>query len=461
MIVIRKGDADMYWKIAGVLAPILAIGAIGVGMWGYQENQEKNSVLIKAENQYQRAFHNLNYHIDKLQDELGKTIAVNSRQQLTPSLTNVWRLAYSAQSDVGQLPLTLMPFNQTEKFLANVADFSYQTAVRDLQKEPLSNKEYKTLQALYRHSKEIQSQLQTVQTAVLSKQLRWMDVESALSTQERPQDNTIIDGLKVIDKNVEGYKDVDFGSGIGSLNATRKMKIQAIKGTPITAEEAKRKALAFTRITPEQLKEINVVDNGSGREYESFSVHMVRKADPAPVNVEVAKKGGKVVWVLDERDVHANVKKLNIEQAKNYADKYLEERNYPSMEAVSYDEYGGLAVFTYVYKQGDIRVYPDMVTVKVALDKGGVPGFQSESYLLNHKARVLPKPKLTEAQARAKVNPSLKIEETRLAVIEDDRGQEVFTYEFYGGLGQDRYRIYINALTGDEVKAEKIKAVAL
>lgn len=449
----------MYWKIAGVLAPILAVGVIGAGMWGYQENREKNSVLIKAENQYQRAFHNLNYHVDKLQDELGKTIAVNSRQQLTPSLTNVWRLAYSAQNDVGQLPLTLLPFNQTEKFLANVADFSYQTAVRDLDKQPLSNKEYKTLQSLYKHSQDIKGQLQKVQTAVIDKQLRWMDVESALASEEKQEDNTIIDGLKVVDKSIEGYKDVDFGSGIGSLNATRKMKTQAIKGKMVTAEEAKQKALAFMKIKPNQLKDINVVDNGDGRDYQSFSVRMVRKNDPAPVHVDVTKKGGQVIWVLDERDVKG--KKLTIDQARDRADAYLKERGYQSMEPVSYDEYEGLAVVTYAYTQGDVRIYPDTMTVKVALDKGDVAGFQSESYLLNHKARVLPKPALREEQARAKLNPSFKVEETRLAVIEDDRGQEVFSYEFYGGIGKEKYRIYISALTGEEVKVEKIKATAL
>jgi spore germination protein len=449
----------MYGKIAGVLAPILAVGVIGAGMWGYQENQEKNSILIKAENQYQRAFHNLNYHMDKLQDELGKTVAVNSRQQLTPSLTNVWRLAYSAQNDVGQLPLTLLPFNQTEKFLANVADFSYQTAVRDLDKQPLTDKEYKTLQALYHHSKEIQNQLQTVQTAVLDKQLRWMDVESALATEEKQEDNTIVDGLKVIDKSVEGYKDVDFGSGIGSLNASRKLKVQSIKGAPITGEEAKKRALAFVKVTPSQLKEVKVTNNGSSREYESFSVWMVRKDNPAPIHVDVTKKGGQVVWILDERSVQA--KKISIEEAKKRADAYLAERNYRSMEAVSYDQYEGLAVFTYVYKQGNVRIYPDTVTVKVALDKGDVPGFQSESYLLNHKSRILSKPKLSEAQARQKVNPSFRVEETRQAVIENERGQEVYAYEFYGRLDKEHYRIYIDAMTGEEVKVEKIKVVAM
>ena len=91
------------------LALLLTVAVIGTAYWGYQEHQDKNSILIKAENNYQRAFHNLNNTIDNLEDELGKALAVQSRDMLAPCLANIWRLAYAAQSD-GQLPLTLTPF---------------------------------------------------------------------------------------------------------------------------------------------------------------------------------------------------------------------------------------------------------------------------------------------------------------------------------------------------------------
>ncbi|TGU55139.1 hypothetical protein EN829_069660, partial [Mesorhizobium sp. M00.F.Ca.ET.186.01.1.1] len=100
-------------------------------------------------------------------DELGKSLVVNSRRQMTPTLTNVWRLAYAAQSDVGQLPLTLMPFSNTEEMLSRVADFSYRVAVRDLDKEPLSDKEYGTLKSLHKQAQDIQDQLRNVHPAQL------------------------------------------------------------------------------------------------------------------------------------------------------------------------------------------------------------------------------------------------------------------------------------------------------
>lgn len=38
-----------------------------------------------------------------------------------------------------------MPFNKTEEFLANIGDFSYRAAIRDLEKEPLNDQEYKNV----------------------------------------------------------------------------------------------------------------------------------------------------------------------------------------------------------------------------------------------------------------------------------------------------------------------------
>ena len=97
---------------------VLILALAGTAYWGYQEHQDKNSVLIKAENSYQRAFHDLNNNISNLEDELGKSIAMNTRDLLAPCMANIWRISYAAQSNVGQLPLTLMPFSKTKDFLA-------------------------------------------------------------------------------------------------------------------------------------------------------------------------------------------------------------------------------------------------------------------------------------------------------------------------------------------------------
>src|SRR5699024_2297812 len=124
----------------------------GLGIWGYQEHQEKNAVLIQAENTYQRAFHELSYHIDMIHDKIGTTLAMNSKERLSPQFVEIWRLTSEALANVSELPLSLVPFNKTEEFLANIGDFTYETAIRDLSEEPLTEKETDALKKLQEQS---------------------------------------------------------------------------------------------------------------------------------------------------------------------------------------------------------------------------------------------------------------------------------------------------------------------
>lgn len=206
--------------IRTILIVLLAIGVVGVGYWGYSEHQEKDAVLLQAENTYQRAFHDLSYQLDLLNDKIGGTLAMSSRDQLSPALAEVWRLTSEAHNNVGQLPLSLLPFNKTEEFLSDVGDFTYKVAVRDLSKSPLTDKEYKTLNSLYDQSGEIQNEMRQVQHLVIDNNLRWMDVELALATKEKQGDNTIIDGLKTVEKSMDSFAETD----LGVMNATNEQE---------------------------------------------------------------------------------------------------------------------------------------------------------------------------------------------------------------------------------------------
>jgi len=444
----------VYGATARILFPIALVALVGAGMWGYQEHNEKNSVLIKAENSYQRAFHDLTYHIDKLHDELGKSLVVNSRRQMTPTLTNVWRLSYAAQADVGQLPLTLMPFNKTEEMLSRVADFSYRVAVRDLNKEPLSEKEYGTLKSLHKQAADIQDQLRSVQANVIDKQLRWMDVETALASDDKKSDNTIIDGFHTIEKKVQEYPDLDWGVGIQSLDKKKQQRIKGIDGKPIGPDEAKRAALDFLGMKDGD-KKVEVNENGKGQEYTAYSVRIPSKDNKSAINMDVTKRSGKVVWMMNERNV--GEEKLSMKQAEEHGRTFLNKHGYANMVVSEIDSYERSALFTFVPMQDDVRIYPDSVIVEVALDNGEVTAFNATEYLFNHKKRILSKPKLSKEEARKKVNPSVKVTNQRLALIEGKNdGNEVLTWELSGSFEGSAYLIYVNALTGEEEEVVKM-----
>src|SRR5690625_4782443 len=145
---------------------VLVLGLFATSLWGYQEHREKNEILIQAENTYQRAFHELTYHLDLLHEQIGVALAVSSKERLSPQLVEIWRLTSEALANVGQLPLTLLPFNKTESFLSDIGEFTYSTAVRDLDEKPLSDEEYESLKSLDRKSTRLNSSHVAISYAV-------------------------------------------------------------------------------------------------------------------------------------------------------------------------------------------------------------------------------------------------------------------------------------------------------
>jgi len=438
--------------IRGILIGVLAIGVAGTAYWGYQEHQEKNAVLLNAENNYQRAFHNLSYRMDILHDKIGTTLAMNSKDTLSPSLIEVWRLTSQAHGDVGQLPLTLLPFNKTEEFLANIGNFSYRTAVRDLSKEPLTDKEYDTLKVLYKQAGDIQNELRNVQHMVLKNNLRWMDVELALASGKESTDNTIIDGFKTVEKTVSGFEESDLGPTFANMQK-KDENFKKIKGRTISKQEAIQIAKKYMKFDGNA--EVKVTENGKGSDYGFYSVSIKNKQTSQEASMDITKKAGHPIWFINNRDVKEQVLSLN--EADSKAAAFLKENGFKDLEVFESTQFDNIGVFNFVTNSNGVRIYPEAVKVKVALDNGDIIGVSAEEYLKSFQTRTIEKPAITMEQARSKVNPNLKVMEDRQAMIVNDLNEEVLCYEFLGTISDDTYRIFINAKNGYEEEVDKLK----
>ena len=442
----------MYKRLSAILFPVATVLLIGALVWGYQENKEKNAILINAENQYQRAFHDLSYHMDRLHAELGNTLAVSSTSQgmHRKGLMNVWRITSEAQNEINQLPLGLLPFNKTEEFLSRISNFAYKTGVRDLTKEPLSENEVKTLKTLYANSGEITKDLQSVQNKVIASGLRWMDVETALVS-NNTQDNSIIDGFRTVDKKVEAYPELDWGPSVSSIYDRRSVK--QLAGMPVSAEDVKRKALKFS--DSDGNARVRVTQNGKGTDWSSYTVH-VNQNRGHKISMDFTEKGGQLIAYTKERNVGA--KKVSVQDAIDKAQDFLARKGYTDMTAVSADQYDNMANFSFVREEDGVLIYPEKITVRSAMDNGEVLGFQASDFVYEHQIkREIPQPKLKLAQAKKTLNPEYKILYNRKALIKHDRNEDVLCYEFGGRINGSQYRIYINADTGLEETVEVVK----
>ncbi len=433
---------------------VLAIGLIGTSYWGYTEHKAKNEINIQAENNYQRAFHELTYELDLLHDKIGDTLAMKSKSSLSPALVEVWGLTSQARSNVGQLPLRLLPVNKTEEFLTNIGDFSYRTAVRDLDKEPLTQNEYATLQKLYDNSAEIQGEIRKVQHMVFENKLRWMDVELAYAKDQNPKNNVIIDGFKSVERNVMTYSDVNADPSLTNYKVNR-ASLSNVKGEKITTEQAKDIAKKFLELN--STAQIKVSLTGEKLKDRYYSLEIREPKTNSEVYMDITEKGGYPVWVIDSRDIKAQ--KIDLNQASINGLKFLERNKFSNMELTESSQYDTIGVFTYVTKQEGVRIYPESVTMKIALDDGSIVGFSSKNYLAAYTKRTIPKPKVSVEEARNSINSNLKIMEERQAIILNKLNQEVLCFEFVGTRGNDTYQIFVNADTGVEEQIKKLNVL--
>ncbi|MGZ9586883.1 germination protein YpeB [Paenibacillus marinisediminis] len=443
----------MYKRLSAVMFPIVTLLFIGTALWGYQEFQQKNALMVQAENQYQRAFHDLTFHMDKLQDQLGQTLAVHSTSQgmHRKGLANVWKTTSEAQSDISQLPLSTLPFEQTEEFLSRISSYAYQASVRDMTKQPLTNEEMNTLKTLYANSKQISADLQDVQNKVLANGLRWMDVQSAMSNKSTSGNTAITDGFKSLDGKVSEYPEIDWGTSVASLFSKRTLTM--LEGPEVSEDEIKKKAAKLMK--PHEMKEITIRKNGNSPDHMTYTARAEHKNGDGEISIDFTKQGV-VLSFMDTRSI--GKKQVSIDEAADNAASFIKRHGFENMNKVRSQSYDGLETFTYVPVKEDVLLYPMKVLVRVALDTGDIVGVQAADYIYgaSDMKSVSIKPKLTKEQALARVNPNMKVSYDRLVVIKNEVSQPVLCYEIGGTTDDQNYRIYINAETGNEEIVESV-----
>ena len=180
-----------------------------------------------------------------------------------------------------------------------------------------------------------------------------------------------------------------------------------------------------------------------------------RKNKNERVVCEVTKKGGKMLYLINDRAVgNANI---DAAKATVIGSNYLKNIGYSNMVPTYTLNYGNVAVINYVYMQQNVIVYPDQLKLKIALDDGSIVGIESEKYLVAHQEnRSIPSPKVTAEQAKQRVGKKLNITNVRLALIPTETNKEVLCYEFSGDYKGDNYKVYIDAQTGYEQRILQI-----
>ncbi|WP_040981432.1 germination protein YpeB [Oceanobacillus jeddahense] len=428
---------------------LLTVALISVSVWGYHTNQQKNNLNIQAENEYQRSFHELTYNMDVLNDQIGTSLAMNSPDKLSPQFVDIWRISSNAHANAGHLPMGLLPIHKTEQFLSELGDFTYQTAVRDLDDDPLTDEETAQLEEFYQQSGEIRDELREAQHHSLNDGTKWMDVEQALLSTDEEKDNEMVNSFQALEDSFDTSTEETPEDSTTSTR-TEDHSYKNITGDDLTEEEAMKEAEKI--FGKENGTDWTISTSGDGALTPMYSISYEENGERGYADLTV--KGGHPLHLLVSRDIEE--KQLSLNEGYEIAEDYLKELGFDEMELFQSSEYDQVGIYSFVYEDDGVRIFSDAVEVKVALDNGDITGLTANNYFKNHTEREIPEPAISEEEARDAVNQGVAIQENHLAIIDDTQGEEILTYEFLGTRDDATYRIFINAETGEEEKIEKL-----
>ena len=380
-------------------------------------------------------------HLQAIGLKLGKApVAADARTQVE-LLAGISRQADSVVSGLSALPLSHIAMSDTLKFCNQLSEYAMVLALSVAAGQPLTEQETAELVSLESQCALLTGQFATARETMVAESLRLT-----------AQPGVFYAEAQAAQRPLEQVADPDNGMDYPSMIYDGAFSDARHYGSPKALGEGRidqRQAMEAARafVGEERVRSVEAAPD-SGGALASYGVKLTLN-DGVVLNAEVTRQGGKMLWMVPE---HAAFEPgWTLEECAEAARDFLLDRGYGEMEANHYQVYDGLAVINFVAVQDGVLLYPDLVKVQVRMDTGEVVGLEANNYLMNHTERTGLSPALSGEQALEKVSSRLEAGQARLCVIPYREGERL-CYEVPGRYEGREYRVYIDALTGEEAE---------
>ncbi|MGO1652077.1 germination protein YpeB [Senegalia sp. (in: firmicutes)] len=432
-----------------ILSSILAIALIAASVWGYNEYKTKNYYKDQLTNQYQRMFYDMKDNIETVNTSLSKSLVSASKEKDVLLLSQIYQQAYFAHDKLSQLPVAHNNLAKTEKFLTQVADYSYSLIARYMKGEKIDDKERQVLFRLQDQTEILTAELENAHEKISKGDLTLFKVAKKQNEEiEKSNDNVLdVEMQKYEEEQMTDYPELIYDGPFS--DQVMNMKPKGLPDKKVSKEEAQRKALDFLGIEkPFEIKLFNKGESTGASNIEAYTFSITPKENDRNIIIGVSIKGGKVVWMQNPKDVKE--KNISEKEALKKAQEFLNKNGYTNMQANFSTKYDDSILYNFVYEKDGVPIYTDLVKVKVALDDGEIIAVDMAKYLKSHVERELEKPKISEDEAREKIRIGFDIKKARFAVIPDSGNNDLLCYEFSGTYKGADFIVYINAIDGSQ-----------
>ncbi|MEA5015398.1 MAG: germination protein YpeB [Candidatus Limiplasma sp.] len=373
--------------------------------------------------------------------KLEKVPVSSDSQVLCELLTGISKQGDGVVTNLSALPLSHVAMSDTIKFCNQLSDLTLGLALTLAGGGELDQEQYKQLADMQSQCTLLLGQFVLAREAMLENSMK-IGVPEKVYYQEAQASDRPLEQVGNKDNGME-YPTMIYD---GAFSDARHYGTPKALGTE-SINQAQAQEVAIQFLGAQRVKEAAPSAETQGN-LAAYGV-TVTLTDGVQLTAEVTKVGGKLLWIVPE---HASFEqKLSLEECIEAGLKFLREHGYGAMEANHHQVYDGMAVINFVAVQDGVLLYPDLVKLQLRMDTGEVVGLEANNYLMNHTQREGLTPALTADEALAHLSKNLTLEASRLCLI-PFRDSERLCYEASGTFADNRYLIYLDANTAQEVQ---------
>lgn len=405
---------------------------------------------VMLSNVYERAFYDLVGYVDNIDVNFSKLISSNDNENKQKILADLMVQANLAEADLATLPLEQSSRNSTIKFINQVGDFSKYLNNKLIEGDLVSDEDESTLKEMRKINANLREKLKNLQ-GELGGNFNFVTLLTG-------EENVIFESFSELEYHAVDYPKMIYDGPFAdepdksSQNSSSEQKGES-SNLEIKEDEAiKVFKKAFADYNPTEIK---VTGMAEGKKFKVYNVEG-RVGEEYTIFAQVSLKGDLVTF---DSYTKAKEQKHTRDECIDNALKFLNKLGYKSIKAVwttAKEDNMTYINFAGTTKNGEIILYSDLIKVAVCMDSGRVCDMDAHLYLENHKEREIPEAKIRVEEAELKVKKDIEIKTSRLALIPVTPGKERLAYEFYGESEEGTFYVYVDAVTGKELKIFKV-----
>ena len=434
VISMKTRTKALLWTFGAVLVIVLVVFSVQ----NYIIGGKYSSSL---EYSYARSLGDLTDELEEMSNALEKAAYASTATMQHQVSTAIISSGGGAKAAVSYLPMDDERSAKVEKLISVAEDYAAYAGRKLAAGEGFTEEDKANFAKIKEFIDKLHSELSKIRGELDENNLKIGKAEQLLSqTLNVPDAPTFDNGLDSIVQELDSFPTMLYDGPFSDHIEQKEAEFLKDK-QDVTKEQAIEKAAQFLSTDISLLK----CENETEGALASFEV----RGDNMSVNV--TKKGGEVVWAKKSMDISES--KLSYEEALEKAKEFLSKSGLGEAKESYYIINDNTCTINFSGIQENVVLYPDLIKITVELNEGGIVEYSAEGYLMNHKERELPEPKLTEDEAAQNVDKSLKVKNTAMAFIPTEGKNEVLTYEFTCE-NQDGSEIlvYINSDSGMEEK---------